>query len=284
MKRNFMMLCMLATALVANAQVNMFDAADVDADGWLWFNTQAKIDKYVGVINEEDYMLDPNGKPIQLVYADQTPNFPAPVADPEMYGIGSDGYQYQELDGEGVMSGLDAIKGSIMLPAASANMTYNGGGIALMLPSCVELSIKASSEASFYLRILASKENDANFGEVNAGTSYVEHKWANIKALNMFNAYSAGQLTVSGIETMQNGNYDFTIKSDEPRYVYITHGRKYPVYIHAIKVIKKGDASSVLVVPSNDNEAEKTYNLQGQPVNGSAKGLVVRGGKKVLVK
>ena len=279
-----MMLCMLATALVANAQVNMFDAADVDADGWLWFNTQAKIDKYVGVINEEDYMLDPNGKPIQLVYADQTPDFLAPVADPEMYGIGSDGYQYQELDGEGVMSGLDAIKGSIMLPAASANMTYNGGGIALMLPSCVELSIKASSEASFYWRILASKENDAKFSDVNISSNYIEHKWTALKSYMSISAPSKGQNTLSGVENMSNGYYNLTIKSDEPRYVYITHGRKYPVYIHAIKVIVKGDVNSISAVNADGDKDAKMFNLQGQQVGSDAKGIVVRDGKKVLVK
>ena len=37
----------------AYAQGNLFTPADCDANGWLWFDTQAKIDKYVGEANSD---------------------------------------------------------------------------------------------------------------------------------------------------------------------------------------------------------------------------------------
>lgn len=282
MKKTLLFMCLLASVTVANAQANLFDSSDVDADGWLWFDSQAKIDKYVGIIDEDNYRLNPNGKLIQLVYADQMPDYPAPIADPEMYGIGSDGYPYGYQDEGGLPMGMDAVKGSIMLHAASANLTYNGGGIALMLPSCTEFAIKASSEASFYLRYLCCKENDAVFSDVNIGENYVAHKWSNIRVYSMFGAPSLGQKTFTGIETMQNGYYDFTIKSDEPRYVYITHGRKYPVYIHAIKVLTAGTSGISDVAAENTNANAAAYNITGQRVSASAKGIVISNGKKFI--
>ena len=282
MKKNLFLASLLVLSITASAQSNLFDAADIDEDGWLWFNTQEKIDKYVSLINEDEYRLDLNGKPVQLVYADQLPDYPAPVADPEMYGIGSDGYSYGDTETGGLPMGMDAIKGSIMLPKSSGIMNYNGGGIALMLPSCKELSIKVSSEASFYLRILCSKENDAVFSDVNIGEKYVEHKWSNIKAYSSFGAPKKGQRDITGIESMTNGYYDLTIKSEEPRYVYITHGNKYPVFVHAIKVICSGNSSGINDIESymSDNSAE--YNVLGQRVGKNAKGLVIKNGHKYI--
>lgn len=43
----------LACTIGVQAQeYNLF--YDVDADGWLWFDSQEKIDKYVGLCNEAD--------------------------------------------------------------------------------------------------------------------------------------------------------------------------------------------------------------------------------------
>lgn len=282
MKKILLSMCMLASAMAASAQANLFDPADVDSEGWLWFDTQAKIDKYVGLIDEDNYRLNPDGKVIQLVYADQMPDYPAPIADPEMYGIGSDGYPYGSQDEGGLPMGMDAVKGSIMLHAATANLTYNGGGIALMLPSCTEFALKVSSEASFYLRYLCCKENDAMFSDVNIGENYVAHKWSNIRVYSMFGAPSLGQKTLTGIETMTNGYYDFTIKSDEPRYVYITHGRKYPVYIHAIKVLTAGTSGISDVTTDNASANAVMYNIAGQRVSATAKGLVISNGSKFV--
>ena len=83
----------LACAIGMQAQeYNLF--ADVDADGWLWFDSQEKIDKYVGICDENNYKVDPNGKVIQLVYADINPTYPSATADPYYIGVGADGEDY----------------------------------------------------------------------------------------------------------------------------------------------------------------------------------------------
>lgn len=51
-----------------------------DADGWLWFDSQEKIDKYVGLCNEADNKIDPMGKIIQMVPADIAPDYPPTYA------------------------------------------------------------------------------------------------------------------------------------------------------------------------------------------------------------
>ena len=82
-------LAMLAVATMsASAQetFNLFSPADCDADGWLWLNTQEKIDRYVGKINEDAYTVDPNGKVIQLAFANINPDYTETYADPEAYG------------------------------------------------------------------------------------------------------------------------------------------------------------------------------------------------------
>ena len=48
MKRLLLTVTCLGLLMTVHAQYNVFDAADVDEQGWLWFDSQAKIDKYVG--------------------------------------------------------------------------------------------------------------------------------------------------------------------------------------------------------------------------------------------
>ena len=49
MKRLLLTVTCLGLLMTVHAQYNVFDAADVDEQGWLWFDSQAKIDKYVGL-------------------------------------------------------------------------------------------------------------------------------------------------------------------------------------------------------------------------------------------
>ena len=65
----------LACTIGVQAQeYNLF--YDGDADGWLWVDSQEKIDKYVGLCNEADNKIDTNGKIIQMVPADIAPDYP----------------------------------------------------------------------------------------------------------------------------------------------------------------------------------------------------------------
>lgn len=237
MKKLYFMMALILCAMSATAQnYNLFSASDIDKDGWLWFDTQAKVDKYVGTCDEENYKADPNGKKIQLVYADQLPNYPQTTVDSEAIGFGKGG----ELGTEGFK------KGAIILPAASAAMQTNGGGILIMMPSCSELSINVSCESKVGFQLCSTTDISTTF------TKYqVRGAWS-----PMFGAFAnAGNTTKTGLETKTNGNDNITIKSDKPVYVYFRNITKSEVYIHGIKVVtttKNEEGGEVTPEPSND--------------------------------
>lgn len=237
MKKLYFMMALILCAMSATAQnYNLFSASDIDKDGWLWFDTQAKVDKYVGTCDEDNYKADPNGKKIQLVYADQLPNYPQTTVDSEAIGFGKGG----ELGTEGFK------KGAIILPAASAAMQTNGGGILIMMPSCSELSINVSCESKVGFQLCSTTDISTTF------TKYqVRGAWS-----PMFGAFAnAGNTTKTGLETKTNGNDNITIKSDKPVYVYFRNITKSEVYIHGIKVVtttKNEEGGEVTPEPSND--------------------------------
>ena len=219
MKKLYFMMALILCAMSATAQnYNLFSASDIDKDGWLWFDTQAKVDKYVGTCDEDNYKADPNGKKIQLVYADQVPTYPQTTVDPDAIGFGKGG----ELGTEGYK------KGAIILPAASAIGATNGGGILIMMPSCSELSINVSCEGKVTCRLLSSADINATFGNYGVRQAYI---------LGFKNFAGAGNTTVTGLETKTNGNDNITIKSDKPVYAYFQNTTKGEVYIHGIRVI-----------------------------------------------
>lgn len=237
MKKLYFLMALILCAMSATAQnYNLFSASDIDKDGWLWFDTQAKVDKYVGTCDEENYKADPNGKKIQLVYADQVPTYPQTTVDPDAIGFGKGG----ELGTEGFK------KGAIILPAASAAMQTNGGGILIMMPSCSELSINVSCEGKVGFQLCSTTDISTTF------TKYqVRGAWS-----PMFGAFAnAGNTTNTGLETKTNGNDNITIKSDKPVYVYFRNITKGEVYIHGIRVItttKNEEGGEVTPEPSND--------------------------------
>lgn len=122
MRKIYLAWALLLSAIGVQAQeYNLFPASVVDENGWLWFNSQEIVDQYVGVCNEEDYKVDPEGKIIQMVYADQF-QYPSTTVDPDAIGYGKGG----ELGADGCK------KGAIILPAASASNSPNGGGLFLV--------------------------------------------------------------------------------------------------------------------------------------------------------
>ena len=201
---------LLAVACSVNMQAqeyNLFDPADVDADGWLWFDTDEKIEKYVGLCNEDDYKIDPNGKPIQLVYSDIMPDYPATYADSLFVGAGTDG----EIGSDG------AKTGTIVLPVSSGSMSTNGGGIALMLTSCKSLSFCISAVGQMTAAVKASKDINTSFTNYNTLKSYLT---------GFMKLCSAGVHDWTGIETFHNNNgdeTDYTLQSDSPIYAYIVN-------------------------------------------------------------
>ena len=237
MKKLYFMMALILCAMSATAQnYNLFSASDIDKDGWLWFDTEAKVDKYVGFCDEDNYKADPKGKKIQLVYADQVPTYPQTTVDPDAIGFGKGG----ELGTEGYK------KGAIILPAASAPMQPNGGGILIMMPSCSELSINVSCESKVGFQLCSTTDISTTFTDYQ-----VRGAWS-----PMFGAFAnAGNTTKTGLETKTNGNDNITIKSDKPVYVYFRNITKGEVYIHGIKVVtttKNEEGGEVTPEPSND--------------------------------
>jgi len=283
--KKFFTLAMLAVATMnASAQetFNLFSPADCDADGWLWLNTQEKIDKYVGTINEDGYTVDPNGKVIQMAFANITPDYPETVADPEAYGVDTQGYTI--LD-EGVNKD-ECIKGAIVLAPASAQMSTNGGCLVLNLPSCATIDMILSSEASMLARTLMLSPTNGIDNDNSTG----EDKWTGdtkaiySKATLFGKLHAAGQFTWTGIESLHNGNNgDLTFKSESPVYFALQNCHKYPIYVHAIRITTpKQETVGIQETITNKQERNTYYNLAGQRMTTPAKGINIIAGKKVV--
>lgn len=204
MKKKLLFLTLLLVFFpVAKAQYNLFEAADVDAEGWLWFNTQAKIDKYIGV-----------GKAIEL----QAPAFDTDaevIAGADIVGAGTDK----------LVNGTAALTGSILLTQSSVTGVFDGGGILMYLPSCTELSL-----------FLSSKNNmmPAVYGAPGRSST---KDLAIIKAYTVFNKLSvAGQKKWENIQNLTNAN-SYKLNSSSAVTALIRNGVKDTLYIHGIKVM-----------------------------------------------
>ena len=272
MRKTLLSMAVMFSAMSLQAQeYNMFNTADVDADGWLWFDTQEKVDKYVGVCNEDDYTVDPKGKLIQMVYADQNPTYPETTVDPMAVGYGKGG----EIGADG------AKTGAIILPAASAASTANGGGIVILMPSCSTFSMNVSCASSIYCQLLSTTDVNTAFGDYEVR-----------KPFSLFNKFAgAGNTTKTGLESLTNGFNTVTIKSDKPVYAYFRNLTKAEVYIHGIKVTTPVATGIKNVVAEGNAEAE-VYTLDGIKVANKVEGLkaglyLVKSGdatRKVIVK
>lgn len=259
----------LATAYVQAQEYNMFATSDVDENGWLWFDTQEKVDKYVGVCNEDDYKVDPNGKPIQLVYADQNPTYPETTVDPTIIGFGAEG----EVGAEGFKTG------AIVLPAASAVQSTNGGGFAILMPSCSTFSINLSSDSRVLCQIMSTTDANTVFGQYEVR-----------KAYSLFNKFAgAGNTTKTGLESLTNGYNDITIKSDNPVYVYFRNINNSEIYIHGIKVTTpKQNTNGINDITYNGDAETALYTIDGVKVTSPKSGVYImhcgKSTKKYIVK
>lgn len=154
MKKFLLSFAVLGLALSASAQdetvYNFFDPADCDSDGWLWLDTQAKLDKYVGT----KIILVP------AQYEVEDPEFPGEYITPETY-VDANVLGYNTA---GVAGGEGSKIGGIVLPRAEEGWYANleGGGILLAMPDCASVDLYVSSPiATVYTCIYAAlKETD----------------------------------------------------------------------------------------------------------------------------
>lgn len=207
----------LACAIGMQAQeYNLF--ADVDADGWLWFDSQEKIDKYVGICDEDNYKVNPNGKPIQLVYADiMAENYPASTSDAYLIGAGA----------EGVIGGEGYRTGGLSIPGASSFAGTNGGGFVVLMPSCTDYSICMSCEGQARVRIMKSHDANTNFNE-----------YTPIKSYPLAALFNSGIYTWANVEEEYTGGDEtLKLKGNVPVNAFFRNMNKTtPIYIHGIRV------------------------------------------------
>ena len=273
MKRiSTLVLFALATISASAQEYNLFSPTDCDADGWLWLNTQEKINKYVGKINEDDYTVNPNGKTIQLAFANITPDYPETVADPDVTGADTQGKLIADED----VNKDELIKGAIVLAPASAQMSTNGGCLVLNLPSCATISLVLSSEASMLGRTLMLSSTNAIDNDNSTG----EYPWTGdtkaifSKATLFGSIHSKGQFKWEGIESLNNGrNEGITFKSDSPVYFALQNCHRYAIFVHAIKVTTpKQETVGISDITSNNASAE-VFSLDGRRQAKATRGL-----------
>lgn len=273
MKRILLLAAVVVAALCAKAQnENYFDLADVDANGWLWFDTQAKIDKYIG---EEDDL----SKKIWLVYAgyedEELGENPLPYASPTVKGAGPTG----ELGESGCKTG------AIVLCPSNVFNNETGGAIMLRLPSCLDFALNLSSE-------------DPMLAAVYGGVGAVETVDLQIIrgfCLAPFMYLSRErQYTFANIHLLQNNNTGFYLESQNAMTACFRNCQSKSLYVHGIKVmVKPGDGGSkdpgtgdededaIKAIMGNTTQ-QPCYNLQGQPVKTLGRGVYIQGARKVL--
>ena len=220
MKKRFTLFAMACLSLGTGLQAqNLFDAKDVDANGWLWFDTAEKIEKYVGDANNGEGKTDPNGKLIQMVCADFG-NYEDCTAGADIVGAGTDGK----------IGGPEAKTGGIRIPRAQAAMGTDGAGFVVRMPSCTSFNVYLSSEAKMYVRLQGSVDESGPLKDY----SIISARYASV----LGSLSKAGQKEWTGIEKLSNGSEPaFTLTSTQPIVCFYQNFATSPVYLHGIKVL-----------------------------------------------
>lgn len=229
---------MLACTFGAQAQTESypFDAADVDADGWLWFDTAEKIEKYVGV--SKDGKLDPNGKIFQLI----TTSTAAEAEEPFNTTFATD-----TITGFANESNKDLLKkGAIVLNAASQNGKYdNGGAVLINLPSCKEMHMFLSCQSSAWVYLSGTNDAKADTSAYNIVYQPEDQSFPMFPGSDIIMEFYGtlftglnNPYTWESLETLNNlGASEFTLASKEPVYALLQSAGTLPIYIHGIKVV-----------------------------------------------
>ncbi len=238
MKKFLLTISAFATfvGMSAQATYNYFDAADVDADGWLWFDTQAKIDKYVGF---PGMGANPKIMLYTATWADKNGEYAEPECNPTVAGWNAAG----ELGGAG------AKTGAIMLPTSDPEVSDiinddpKGGGIMLWLPDCAEFDLFVSTSNNVI--IPAVKGAKGWQPDVDCGVICI------YTARKLFGRggplAETSQYEWKNIQSLSNTGLNLSIASKEKVTGLVRNNMKHPLYIHGIKVLtytKSSDSSA----------------------------------------
>lgn len=217
----------------AYAQGNLFTPADCDANGWLWFDTQAKIDKYVGDANSDKIIKMVPTKYQVEVEPDIFENLKN-TASPTVYGAGTDGY-LPGVDSTGATLGADAKQGAIVLaPATNAIMAMNGGGILMHLQSCYSLNMFFSCEGHIK-PVLQGVDGTKETIDCSQIKSF---------PFTPLNSAYSGQTTWNNMQDIENA-FSFKLKSENPVTMYLLSGTNNDLYLHGIKALVYGEGAGI---------------------------------------
>lgn len=190
---------------------NLFDAEDVDADGWIWFDTQAKIDKYVG-----------EGKLIELYDATHTAYREDSLKTEgfaELKGVGTNG-EYE---------GTDYKTGAIRLACSSKNGTADGGSFEINSGPCVSFNLFLSADGQ--MRPILSGFNNGALSD-----------WVTIKSYPFTSLSNAGQKTWANMENHETTS-GFSLKHEDLTYMSIQNTRNTFLLIHGMKIMTSSSSS-----------------------------------------
>lgn len=292
MKKFLLTLAALGAMSAANAQqtYNFFDPADCDADGWIWFDTQAKLDKYCGFSTKK---ISYKVQFLAAGYEDKDYNYPEPIANPDYIGYGTDG----KIGGPGSKTG------AIVLPTAGPDFAgylapaNHGGGILLHLPDCavLELYISASQE-NLYLCCEGNEGNEKPdyVGMIKGGEFYPAYlvgqslpgvkytgAWKDIQNLEDDEFYVIGNATNTRHFKLQSA-----AAGEKRTALFYNYMKDSPLYIHGMRVltytdVSKDSAVEEIEIPETTEE-DVIYTLQGIRVKKiTTPGFYIINGKKV---
>lgn len=280
MKKLLLSVAAISAFTVANAQqtYNYFDPADCDADGWLWFDTQEKIDKYVGwqgIGENPKIMLQ------TATFENADMGFDEPYTDPDIQGYNTDGVK----GGEGAWTGAIVLCGA---SSANGSDSPNGGGIMMQFPDLAEFDVKLSTESDYICLGLKGAK-----GWVEPVDCGVIQTYLRIGVLLNKPLAATHQYTWNNIQDINNSNTGLRLASPlgEKVTALIVNNRGDELLVQGIKAFTYTDTNNGAAVEGvevDENAPVEYYNLQGVKVNGDIPGLYIRrqGGKaeKVIVK
>ncbi|MDE6236337.1 MAG: hypothetical protein K2M45_00530 [Muribaculaceae bacterium] len=276
MKKALLCFAAMAAACAMNAQevYNYFDPADCDADGWLWFDTQEKIDKYVGF---QGLGANPKIMLLSATFENDDMEYDEPFADPDIQGYNLEGVE----GGEGSWTGAISLCGASTTYGSDAP---NGGGFMLHLPSCAEFDLKLSTESSYMCLGLRG-----GAGEIEDVDAQVIQTYLRMGIFLQKQLTNKQQFTWENIQDVKNEALDnLHLQSESPVTAIVRNNMKAPLLVQAIKVMTYNDLSGIESVEADENAPVEFYNLQGMKVSGDDAGIYIRrqGSKtsKVIVK
>lgn len=271
----------LSTAANAQETYNYFDPADCDANGWLWFDTQEKLEKYCGFTDEFKIQL------LSATFENEDGEYVDCSLDGEIKGYNKDGVQ----GGEGSWTGAIILSpGSTGIGLTSG---ANGGGIMLWLPDCAEFSLALSQEANaIQVSVMGVKgwgyDIDANIIKTFCNMGFISKPLANEYQYDWLNIQNLENLTGVSCPKLQS-------PKGEQITGIVRQNKNVPLLVQGIKLFTytqteypENGAGVEDIIGDDANAPVEYFNLQGLKVNGDEPGIYIRrqGAKtsKVLVK